>query len=75
MTLVQQYIVYAVLPLLVLIPLWKFANSFRRIAALNPSDTWTRISAGLCTAAVAFISLGLVGWFIVGSLAVLSSHH
>ena len=75
MTLMQQYIVYAVLPLLLLIPMWKFANSFRRTAALNPSDTWTTISAGLCTAVISFVTLVLVIWFIGGTIAVLSSHH
>lgn len=75
MTLIQQYLVYAVLPLLLLIPMWKFANSFRRTAALNPSDTWTRISAGVCTAAVSIVTLGLVIWFTGGTIAVLSSHH
>ncbi len=74
MTLMQQYIVYAVLPFLLLIPMWKFANSFRRTAALNFSDTWTTISAALCTVVISFVTLGLVGWFIVGSLAVLSSN-
>jgi hypothetical protein len=75
MTLMQQYIVYAVLPLLLLIPMWKFANSFRRSAKLCPSDTWITISAGLCTAMISFISLGLVGWFVVASLALLQLHH
>lgn len=73
MTLMQQYILYAILPLLVLIPLWKFANSFRRTAVLNPSDTWTTISATMCTVVISFVTLGLVGWFFVASLTVISS--
>ena len=72
MTLTQQYIVYAVLPLLALIPMWKFANSFRRLVALNPSDTWSTISASLCTVTIILVSLGLVGWFSVATTALLT---
>lgn len=72
MTPTQQYIVFAVLPLVLLIPMWLLANSFRKLAARNPSDTWTTISAGLCTASVSIITLGLVGWFFIATMSILT---